>query len=113
MQLHDGSVVPLDHNARSIILHALKDMSTSALRCLGFAYKDTLPEFETYDGSEDHPAHTLLLNPSNYASIESELTFVGFVGLRVSEDLLIFYVISFLLILKICFLDVLILYILF
>lgn len=58
-------------------------MSTSALRCLGFAYKDDLPMFENYCGNDDHPAHQLLLNPSSYASIESELIFVGLVGLRV------------------------------
>ncbi|KAK9193159.1 hypothetical protein WN944_003856 [Citrus x changshan-huyou] len=82
MQLLDGSVVPLDHKSRNLILDALHEMSTGALRCLGFAYKDELPDFETYDGNEDHPAHTLLLNPSNYASIECGLTFVGLVGLR-------------------------------
>lgn len=85
MQLLDGSVVPLDQHSRGLILEALNDMSSGALRCLGFAYKDELPEFETYDGSEDHPAHELLLKPSNYSSIESGLTFVGLVGLRVSR----------------------------
>ncbi|KAK4784485.1 hypothetical protein SAY86_018853 [Trapa natans] len=82
IQLLDGSVVHLDHHARDAILLALHEMSSSALRCLGFAYKEELADFETYDGSEDHPAHKLLLNPSNYSSIESDLTFVGLVGLR-------------------------------
>ncbi|GMH23102.1 hypothetical protein Nepgr_024945 [Nepenthes gracilis] len=82
IQLLDGTVVELDDTSRSLILEALLEMSTSALRCLGFAYKDDLREFENYDGKEDHPAHQLLLNPSNYSSIESQLTFVGLVGLR-------------------------------
>ncbi|KAK8489491.1 hypothetical protein V6N11_047445 [Hibiscus sabdariffa] len=82
IQLLDGSVVPLEQNSRILVSNALQDMSSSALRCLGFAYKDDLPEFETYDGSDDHPAHNLLLDPSNYSSIESNLTFVGLVGLR-------------------------------
>ncbi|XVE76292.1 hypothetical protein DITRI_Ditri12bG0160300 [Diplodiscus trichospermus] len=82
MQLLDGSVVPLDQNSRNLVSSALQDMSTGALRCLGFAFKDELPEFETYDGNDEHPAHDLLLNPSNYSSIESNLTFVGLVGLR-------------------------------
>ncbi|KAE8690517.1 Calcium-transporting ATPase 1, endoplasmic reticulum-type [Hibiscus syriacus] len=82
MQLLDGSVVPLDQNSKILVSNALQDMSSGALRCLGFAYKDELPEFETYDGSDDHPAHNLLLDPSNYSSIESNLTFVGLVGLR-------------------------------
>lgn len=90
VQLLDGSVVELDQNSKNVILEALHGMSTSALRCLGFAYKDDLSDFETYDGDEDHPAHQLLLNPSNYSSIESDLTFVGLVGLRVSKMQLCF-----------------------
>ncbi|KAE9585478.1 putative calcium-transporting ATPase [Lupinus albus] len=82
IQLCDGSVVKLDNNAKDLILQALREMSTSALRCLGFAYKDELPDFENYSGNDDHPAHQLLLNPSNYSSIESDLIFVGLVGLR-------------------------------
>jgi Ca2+-transporting ATPase len=82
IQLLDGSVIQLDQNMKKVILQALHEMSTSSLRCLGFAYKDELPEFETYDGDEDHPAHKLLLDPSNYSSIESKLIFVGLVGLR-------------------------------
>lgn len=71
---------------KKCILDALNEMSTGALRCLGFAYKTELSEFETYDGSEDHPAHRLLLDPSNYSSIESELIFAGLAGLRVSPS---------------------------
>ena len=84
MQLLDGSVVELDQSTRCTILESLHEMSTGALRCLGFAYKEDLPEFATYDGDEEHPAHQLLLNPSNYSSIESKLIFVGLAGLRVS-----------------------------
>ncbi|KAI5426066.1 calcium-transporting ATPase 4, endoplasmic reticulum-type [Lathyrus oleraceus] len=82
VQLRDGSVVELDNNAKNLILQALHEMSTSALRCLGFAYKDELTNFENYNGNDDHPAHQLLLNPSNYSSIENDLIFVGLVGLR-------------------------------
>ncbi|XP_048429289.1 LOW QUALITY PROTEIN: calcium-transporting ATPase 1, endoplasmic reticulum-type [Pyrus x bretschneideri] len=82
VQLLDGTVVPLDDSSRNYIMQALNEMSTSALRCLGFAYKDELGEFSSYDGEDDHPAHRLLLDPSNYSSIESDLVFVGLVGLR-------------------------------
>ncbi|KAL3530676.1 hypothetical protein ACH5RR_009998 [Cinchona calisaya] len=82
VQLHDGSVVELGQNLRGLILQSLHEMSTKALRVLGFAYKDDLPEFATYTGDEDHPAHKLLLNPANYSSIESELIFVGLTGIR-------------------------------
>ena len=84
IQLLDGSVVALDQYSKDLILHGLHEMSTSALRCLGFAYKEGLSDFETYNGDEDHPAHQLLLEPRNYSSIENNLTFVGLVGLRVS-----------------------------
>ncbi|KAK4483147.1 hypothetical protein RD792_010327 [Penstemon davidsonii] len=82
VQLLDGSIVELDQSFREVILESLHAMSISALRVLGFAYRDDLPEFATYNGDEDHPAHQLLLNPSNYSSIESKLVFVGLAGLR-------------------------------
>ncbi|XXG54923.1 hypothetical protein AAC387_Pa03g2688 [Persea americana] len=81
VQLRDGSIVSLDSTSKDRILEALHEMSTNALRCLGFAYKKDLSDFATYDG-EYHPAHKLLLDPSNYQSIESDLIFVGLVGLR-------------------------------
>lgn len=81
IQLLDGSVVRLDERTKVLILEHLHEMTSTALRCLGFAYKEELGEFSTYD-SEDHPAHKLLLDPSNYSSIESDLIFTGFVGLR-------------------------------
>ncbi|CAN6897762.1 unnamed protein product [Brassica oleracea] len=83
IQLLDGSKQELDEYSRHLILQSMHDMSMSALRCLVFAFADVPSDFATYDGSEDHPAHQQLLNPSNYSSIESNLTFVGFVGLRV------------------------------
>ncbi|KVH88471.1 Calcium-transporting P-type ATPase, subfamily IIA, SERCA-type [Cynara cardunculus var. scolymus] len=70
IQLLDGSVVELDKRAKSVILDSLNKLSTAALRVLGFAYKEDPPEFTTYNGDEDHPAHNLLLDPANYSSIE-------------------------------------------
>ncbi|WVZ95963.1 hypothetical protein U9M48_041663 [Paspalum notatum var. saurae] len=81
IQLKHGSVVPLDEKAKKAILASLHEMSTNALRCLGFAYKEDLAEFATYDG-ESHPAHKLLLDPANYAAIETDLIFAGLAGLR-------------------------------
>lgn len=87
VQLLDGSVVELDNRAKKVILDSLNELSSSALRVLGFAYKEDPPEFTTYNGDEDHPAHNLLLDPANYSSIESNLIFAGLAGLRVSEIL--------------------------
>ena len=85
IQLLDGSVVLLDEGAKALILSTLSEMSANALRCLGFAYKEDLAEFATYDGDE-HAAHKYLLDPAYYSSIESNLIFCGFVGLRVSPS---------------------------
>ncbi|KAF5751500.1 Endoplasmic reticulum [Tripterygium wilfordii] len=82
IQLLDGSIVELDQYSKDLILENLHEMSSGALRCLGFAFKEDIVEFATYDGDEDHPAHQLLLNLSKYSTIESNLVFVGLVGLR-------------------------------
>ncbi|KAK1427156.1 hypothetical protein QVD17_15839 [Tagetes erecta] len=82
LQLLDGSVVELDNRAKTVILNSLNELSSSALRVLGFAYKEDPPEFTTYNGDEDHPAHNLLLDPANYSKIESNLVFAGLAGLR-------------------------------
>lgn len=84
--MSDGSVVELDQKAKSVILDSLNELSSSALRVLGFAYKDDPSEFATYNGDEEHAAHKLLLNPASYPLIESNLTFAGLAGLRVSSE---------------------------
>lgn len=86
----------LDSDSKRYLLDYLREMSSSALRCLGFAYKEDLPEFSTYNnGDEEHPAHKLLLDPSSYSSIESNLIFAGFVGLRVSGSQWVYLFIYF------------------
>ncbi|XP_008233097.1 PREDICTED: calcium-transporting ATPase, endoplasmic reticulum-type [Prunus mume] len=81
VQLADGSLVPIDEPCKQSLLLRLLDMSSKGLRCLGFAYKEELGEFSDYH-SESHPAHKKLLDPACYSSIESDLVFVGIVGLR-------------------------------
>lgn len=88
MQLADGSLVPIDEPCRQLLLMKLSEMSSKGLRCLGLAYKDELGELSDYY-SESHPAHKMLLDPANYSSIESDLIFVGIVGLRVSILILV------------------------
>ncbi|PHT67182.1 Calcium-transporting ATPase 2, endoplasmic reticulum-type [Capsicum annuum] len=56
-------------------------MSSKGLRCLGLAYKDDLGELSG-DNAQTHLAHKKLLDPSCCCSIESDLVFVGVVGLR-------------------------------
>ncbi|EXB83860.1 Calcium-transporting ATPase, endoplasmic reticulum-type [Morus notabilis] len=81
VQLADGSLIPIDEPCRQLLLQKLSEMSSKGLRCLGLAYKDELGELSDYY-SESHPAHKMLLDPANYSSIESDLIFVGIVGLR-------------------------------
>ncbi|KAJ8748477.1 hypothetical protein K2173_003373 [Erythroxylum novogranatense] len=81
VQLADGCIVPIEEPCRQLLTLTLLDMSSKGLRCLGMAYKDELGEFSDYY-SEDHPAHKKLTDPSCYSSVESELIFVGIVGLR-------------------------------
>ncbi|KAF7826216.1 calcium-transporting ATPase, endoplasmic reticulum-type [Senna tora] len=81
VQLADGSLVPIDEQCRESLFSRLLEMSSKGLRCLGLAYKDDLGEFSDYY-AENHPAHKKLLDPACYSSIESDLVFVGVVGLR-------------------------------
>ncbi|GAV75333.1 E1-E2_ATPase domain-containing protein/Cation_ATPase_C domain-containing protein/Cation_ATPase_N domain-containing protein/Hydrolase domain-containing protein [Cephalotus follicularis] len=81
VQLADGSLVPMDEPCRQLLLLRHSEMSSKGLRCLGLAYKDDLGEFSDYY-VESHPAHKKLLDPACYSSIESDLVFVGVVGLR-------------------------------
>ena len=82
VQLPNGSTLPLSASMRKLILAEQAKMARSALRCLAFATKSALGELSSYDGTEKHKAHAVLKDPSAYASIESDLTFVGMAGLR-------------------------------
>ncbi|XP_071716681.1 calcium-transporting ATPase, endoplasmic reticulum-type [Rutidosis leptorrhynchoides] len=81
IQLANGCVVPIDEPCRQLLLSRHVEMSSKGLRCLGLAYKDDLGELSNYNG-EHHPSHNKLLDPTCYNSIESDLIFVGVVGLR-------------------------------
>ncbi|BDA48697.1 Calcium-transporting ATPase 2, endoplasmic reticulum-type [Coccomyxa sp. Obi] len=79
--LEDGSVVALTEPAKKKIMAAVDAMAARALRCLAFAQKTELGDFASYDGDTSHPAHKQLLDPANYAGIESGLTWLGVAGL--------------------------------
>lgn len=91
MQLADGSIVPIDEPCRQLLQLRHLEMSSKGLRCLGMAYKDELGEFSDYY-AETHPAHKKLLDSASYTSIESDLVFVGVVGLRVSPLFQVFMI---------------------
>eukprot|EP00271_Cylindrocystis_brebissonii_P012740 TRINITY_DN3194_c0_g1_i2.p1 TRINITY_DN3194_c0_g1~~TRINITY_DN3194_c0_g1_i2.p1 ORF type:complete len:1090 (-),score=212.88 TRINITY_DN3194_c0_g1_i2:302-3451(-) len=79
--LADGTIAPFTPEVRAAVLARLDLMSSQALRCLALAYSNDLGSLQSYDG-EGHPGHVLLMEPGNYAGIESNLVFVGMVGLR-------------------------------
>ncbi|KAJ8440620.1 hypothetical protein Cgig2_031037 [Carnegiea gigantea] len=81
VQLADGSIVPMDDSCKKLLLLRHFEMSTKGLRCLGLAYKDDLGELSDYS-TDNHPAHKKLLDPTCYPEIESDLVFVGVVGIR-------------------------------
>ncbi|XP_076890840.1 calcium-transporting ATPase, endoplasmic reticulum-type-like isoform X2 [Bidens hawaiensis] len=81
LQLADGSVVPIDEPCRQLLLSRHVEMSSKGLRCLGLAYKDNLGELSDYTGKH-HPGHKKLVDPTCYGSIETDLVFIGVVGLR-------------------------------
>jgi len=82
IMLPDGKVEPLTDKWRNAIEGELQSMARSALRTMGLAVKSQdLGELQTYDGSQSHPGHALLAEPAKFAEIESEMTFVGMVGI--------------------------------
>jgi Ca2+-transporting ATPase len=78
----DGKVVNLDKTSIDAILSQQQRMAGRALRVLALAYKDLSGDLGSYDGTREHAANkTLSQDTSTFASIESDLTFVGLVGI--------------------------------
>lgn len=77
-----GAVVPLDPPCRSCLASLLDTLTSRALRCLALASKMDLGPLEGYSG-EAHRGHALLRDPAAYAHIESDMVFLGMVGLEV------------------------------
>jgi Ca2+-transporting ATPase len=77
----DGSVVPLDQSGIDAISSQQTRMSGRALRVLALAYKDLSDDLGSYDGTSEHGGTTILSQDSNFVNIESDLIFVGLVGI--------------------------------
>ena len=73
MHMPDGSVAPMTATVRKSFEKSLLKFGTGAdtLRCLALAYRDDAPELDECDFS----------NPKTFAEYESNLTFVGIVGM--------------------------------
>ena len=78
----DGKIVKLDKRGVETIFEEQQRMAGRALRVLALAYKDLSGDLGSYDGTSGHPAFKILSrDPSSFAEIESDLTFVGLVGI--------------------------------
>ena len=77
----DGKVVALDQAGIDTILSQQQRMSGRALRVLALAYKDLSGDLGSYDGTSEHAATKILSQDTTFASIESDLIFVGLVGI--------------------------------
>ena len=80
----DGTEIQLTKAIREEILKRQQSMASVALRCLALAIKSgpELGVLSKYDGDHSHSGHKILKDPSQYESVESNMTFIGLVGLR-------------------------------
>lgn len=87
-KLRDGTVVKLDGKLRRQIEQKTTELATRPLRCLALAVKETdkledsLRRYSLDSTGDPDERHPLLSDPTNYASIESGLTWVGMVGIK-------------------------------
>jgi len=79
----DGSAEDLTDAGRELIGRSLQEMAEDALRTLALAVRTDLKEhnLHDYDGPS-HAGHAMLSDPANFATVETNLTFVGLVGLQ-------------------------------
>ncbi|KAL9181312.1 hypothetical protein ACHAXT_010117 [Thalassiosira profunda] len=78
----NGRTAKLDREGIDAIVEQQQRMAGRALRVLALAYKDLDGDLGSYDGTPEHPATKILgQDASAFAAIESDLTFVGLVGI--------------------------------
>jgi Ca2+-transporting ATPase len=84
IMLEDGSIVPITSEVRLSLEEQIHSVAGRPLRSLALAYKygEHLGELNTITDSEMAKENSLLKDSSSYSSIESDLTLVGFVGIK-------------------------------
>mmetsp|Transcript_41878 Transcript_41878/g.75721 ORF Transcript_41878/g.75721 Transcript_41878/m.75721 type:complete len:1041 (-) Transcript_41878:284-3406(-) len=82
IMLPDGTLEPITDASRKAIQARMIEMAKDALRTLALAAKFDLSamNLNSYDGPA-HPGHAHLTAPENFVKVETELTFVGMVGI--------------------------------
>lgn len=78
----DGTTAPLTAPTRAAVTASIESMASKALRILAIAVRTELPrEIRDMGGTNGASGRAILSDPSTYASIESDLVFVGLVGM--------------------------------
>lgn len=82
IMLPDGSTELLSDASRNAINDRILEMARDALRTLALAVKSDLEHLglHDYDGAA-HQGHGQLGDPANFVNVETDLTFVGMVGI--------------------------------
>ncbi|GBG32097.1 Calcium-transporting ATPase, endoplasmic reticulum-type [Hondaea fermentalgiana] len=78
---NDGKRVEMSAAIKKEMQERIAEMAGKALRTLGFAMKSELGALSDYNGTH-HSAAAQLRDPANFAKIETDLTFVGLVGMQ-------------------------------
>jgi len=80
--LPDGRCEPLSEEGRKAVQDSMLTMARGALRTLALAARFDLKglNLSDYDGPS-HAGHAQLSDPANFIKVETDLTFVGMVGL--------------------------------
>ncbi|KAH8739707.1 calcium-transporting ATPase 1 [Cryptosporidium ryanae] len=78
----DGTVEPFTDSLKSLILDQVVDMANNVLRTLACAVKiEDLGDLSSYSGQPKARGASLLSDPSNFVHIETNLCFLGVVGI--------------------------------
>jgi Ca2+-transporting ATPase len=85
IELEDGKVIDIDSNLRKKLISCVSEISRRPLRCLALALKPSYSLGQDLTGlktKEDSDQSAVLKDPSSFAKLESDLTLVGFCGIK-------------------------------
>lgn len=80
--LPEGKTEPLTDAGRKAIQERVLELAREALRTMALAVRSDLKELNLHDYTgASHKGHSQLVDPMNFARVETNMTFVGLVGL--------------------------------
>jgi len=80
--MRDGNVEELTEDARQIVQDAMQSMARDALRTIALAVRTDLRSDNLHDYTGvAHKGHAALTDPENFVKVETDMTFVGMVGI--------------------------------